>query len=461
MRSTTVLATFSALALALAGEPLVRVDTAAATAPRPGIDWPQFRGIKASGIAEGFSVPTTWDAAKGTNIVWKTAIPGLGLSSPVVWGDDVFISTSISGKTDASLKVGLYGDIASVEDDTAHEWRVYAVDKKTGAIKWQQTAYKGVPKVKRHTKSSHANSTVATDGERVVAFFGSEGLYAYDMKGKLLWKKDLGLLDAGFYMVPGAQWETGSSPVIYDGKVIIQADVQKGSFLAMFDAKDGSEVWRVTRTDVPTWSTPTVHVVNGQPQILVNGMRQVGAYDFKTGKEIWTLSGGGDIPVPTPVVSDGLIYITNAHGMLSPVYAIKETARGDISLKAGETTSEGVLWSTPRGGGYMCTPLVYNGLAYIIRYNGVLTTFDAKTGEKKYEQRLAGATSAFTSSPVGNDGKIYVASEDGQVFVLKAGPTYEQLAMNEMSTPVLATPALSEGRLLLRTQGQLMSIGSK
>jgi outer membrane protein assembly factor BamB len=448
-------------ALYLLTGPTPAAGVAAATAPRPGIDWPQFRGIKASGVAEGFSVPATWDAAKRSNVAWITPVPGLGLSSPVVWGDDVFISTSISGKTDANLKVGLYGDIASVEDDTAHEWRIYALEKNTGKIKWQQTAYKGVPKIKRHTKSSHANSTLATDGERIVAFFGSEGLYAYDMSGKQLWKKDLGLLDAGFYMVPGAQWETGSSPVIHEGMIIIQADVQKGSFLAMFDAKDGREVWRVPRTDVPTWSTPTVHVVNGQAQVLVNGMRQVAAYDFKTGKEIWTLSGGGDIPVPTPVVSDGLVYITNAHGMLSPVYAIKETATGNISLKGGETANDGVLWSTPRDGGYLCTPLVYNGLVYIIKYNGILNVFDAKSGEKKYQQRLAGATSAFTSSPVANGGKVYIASEDGQVFVVKAGPTYELLAMNEMNTPVLATPALSEGRLLLRTQDQLMSIGSK
>jgi outer membrane protein assembly factor BamB len=433
----------------------------AATAPRPGVDWPQFRGIAAAGIAEGFSLPTTWNAADATNIIWRTPVPGLGLSSPVVWGDDVFISTSISGKTDAGLKVGLYGDIASVQDDTEHEWRIYALDKRTGKIKWQQSAYKGVPKVKRHPKSSHANSTLATDGERVVALFGSEGLYAYDLKGKLLWKKDLGLLDAAYYVVPAAQWETGSSPVLHDGKVVIQADVLKGSFLAMFDAKDGREVWRVPRTDVPTWSTPTIHQVNGRTQILVNGMRQVGGYDFQTGKEIWTLSGGGDIPVPTPVASEGLVYITNAHGARSPVYAIRETAAGDVSLESDQTSNEGVAWSTPRGGGYICTPLIYQGLAYVIRYNGVLNVFDAKTGEKKYEQRLAGATSAFTSSPVANDGRVYVASEDGQVFVLKAGPTYEVIAMNEMATPILATPAISEGRLLLRTQNQLMAIGAR
>ena len=435
--------------------------TRASNAPRPGVNWPQFRGISAGGIAEGFSIPATWNAANNTNVAWKTPIPGLGLSSPVVWGDTVFVSTSISGKTDANLKVGLYGDISPVQDDTVHEWRVYALDKKSGKIKWQQTAYTGVPKIKRHMKNSHANSTLATDGERVIAFFGSEGLYAYDMKGKLLWKKDLGVLDAGFYRVPEAQWETGSSPVLHDGMVIIQADVQKGSFLAMFDAKDGREVWRVARTDVPTWSTPTIHEVNGRTQILVNGMRHVGAYDFKTGQEIWKLSGGGDIPVPTPVVSDGLVYITNAHGPQSPVYAIKETATGDVSLTADATSNDHVVWMAPRSGGYLCTPLVYRGLVYIVRYNGVLAVFDAKTGEKKYETRLAGATSAFTASPVANDGRVFIASEDGQVFVIAAGPKYEVVAMNEMSTPILATPALTEGRMLLRTQDQIMAIGSK
>ena len=429
--------------------------------PRPGVDWPQFRGIDASGIAEGFSLPTTWNPADGTNILWKTPIPGLGLSSPIVWGDDLFVTTAISGKSDAKLRIGYYGDITPVQDDTVHEWRVYALDKKTGKVKWQQTAIKEVPKIKRHQKNSHANSTLATDGQRVIAFFGSEGLYGYDMKGTLLWKKDLGVLDAGFYMVPAAQWETGSSPVLYDGMVIIQADVQKGSFLAMFDAKDGREVWRAPRNDVPTWSTPTVHRVNGELQIVVNGMRHVGGYDFKTGKEIWSLSGGGDIPVPTPVVSDGLVYITNAHGDASPVYAIKDTAVGDVSLKGDATSNEHVVWSAARTGGYMATPLIYRGLAYIVRANGVVVAFDARTGDKKYETRLGGAPSAFTASPVANDGHIFISNEDGQIFVIKAGPVFEQIAMNEMNAPLLASPAVSDGRLLLRTGTDVMAIGRK
>jgi outer membrane protein assembly factor BamB len=426
--------------------------------PRPGVDWPQFRGIRAAGIDERHPAPSTWNVAKNDGVRWRTTIPGLGHASPVVWGDVLYVATSISGKKDSDLKVGLYGDIKPVEDDTPHEWRVYALDKKTGAIRWRQTAYTGVPKIKRHTKATHANSTLATDGERVIAFFGSEGLYAFDMKGKQLWKKDLGVLDAGFYVVPDAQWETGSSPIVHDGVVVVQADVQKGSFLAAFDAKDGRELWRKTRNDVPTWSTPTLHEVNGRTQLLVNGMRHVGAYDFKTGDEVWKLSGGGDIPVPTPVVSDGLVYVTNAHGAMSPVYAIKDTATGDVSLKDGAATNAAVVWSYPRGGGYMSTPLVYRGLLYVITYNGVLTAYDAKTGEKKFTERLAGGTTAFTASPVAADGKVYFASEDGRVFVLKAVPTYELISTNDMAESTLATPAFSEGVMYWRTQGHVLAV---
>ena len=436
--------------------------TGAATAPRPGVDWPQFRGIAAGGVAEGFSLPTTWDTTKDTNIAWKTPVPGLGLSSPVVWGDEVFISTSISGQKDAGLKVGLYGNVEPVQDDTEHEWRVYALDKKSGKIKWEKSVLKAVPKIKRHTKATHANSTLATDGERLIAFFGSEGLYAFDLKGNQLWKKDLGVLDAGWYVARQNQWETGSSPVLHDGIVVVQVDVQENSFLAAFDAKTGAEKWRTARTDVPTWGTPTIHTVGGRTQILVNGYRHAGAYDFATGKEIWKLGRNGDIPVPTPVVSGGLVYITNAHGPMSPVYAIKDTATGDITPAEGATSNEHVAWSVPKGGGYMCTPLVYRDHTYIVTYQGILSVFDAKTGERKYQQRLLEDTaSAFTSSPIANDGKVYVASEDGQMIVLKAGPVFEKIATNDMGASVLATPAISEGRLIVRTQGMVMSIGAK
>jgi outer membrane protein assembly factor BamB len=447
----------ASLALMLTLQP----GAAGVAQPRPGIDWPQFRGIHADGTDDRHPGPTTWDVTRNQAVRWKTAIPGLGHSSPVVWGDTVFLSTSISGQKDAGIKTGYYGDIDPVKDDTPHQWRVYAFDKKTGAIRWQQTVLTSVPKIKRHMKSTHANSTLATDGERIVAFFGSEGLYAFDMQGKQLWKKDLGVLDAGYYVAPEAQWETGSSPILHDGVVVVQADVQKGSFIAAFDARDGKELWRKTREDVPTWSTPTVHEVNGRTQLLVNGMRHVGAYDFKTGEVIWKLSGGGDIPVPTPITSDGLIFVTNAHGLMAPVYAIKDTATGDISLKDGAATNASIVWSYGRGGGYIATPIVYRGVLYVAGYNGVLTTYDTRTGKKHYTQRLADGTTAFSASPVAADGKVYYASEDGRVFVLKAGPAFELLATNEMGESTLATPALSEGLIFWRTQGHLIAVGGK
>ena len=446
----------SAAALAM----LMLQGVSGTTAPRPGVDWPQFRGIRASGIDERHPAPSSWDASKNQLVRWKTPIPGLGHASPVIWGDTLYIATSISGQKDAGLKVGYYGDIDPVKDETPHEWRVYALDKKTGKVQWQRTALTAVPKIKRHMKATHANSTLATDGERIIAFFGSEGLHAFDMKGAPIWTKDLGVLDAGYYVAPEAQWETGSSPILHEGVVVVQADVQKGSFLAAFDAKDGKELWRKTRDDVPTWSTPTVHQVNGRTHLLVNGMRHVGAYDFKTGEEIWKLSGGGDIPIPTPVVSDGLIYITNWHGLMAPVYAIRDTASGDVSLKDGADKNDAVAWSYRRGGGYLCTPLVYRGILYVVAYNGVLTAYDARTGEKYFTQRLADGTSAFTSSPVAADGKVYFASEDGRVFVLKAGKTYELAATNDMGATTLATPAFSEGLMFWRTQGEVIAIGS-
>ena len=433
---------------------LVAISVSGRVAPRPNVDGPMFRGIDASGVSEGPSTPTTFTPDKA---LWKTAIPGLGLSSPIIWGDLLCVSTAISGLQGAGLKVGLYGDIRSVPDDTPHEWKVICLNKKDGKVRWEQTAHKGIPKVKRHTKSTHANSTLATDGTHLAAIFGSEGLYVYNLQGKLLWKKDLGVLDAGFFMVPDAQWEYGSSPVIYDGLLLILADIQKDSFLAAFDVKTGKERWRTPRGDVPTWGSPAIVKVGGREQVVVNGWRHSGGYDLRTGKEIWRLRGTGDIPVPTPIFGHGLIFLTSAHGPGSPVYAIKPTATGDISLPADATTNEHIAWSAPREGAYMSTPLLYGDYLYVVRHGGILNVFNAKTGERAYQQRLA--PGAYTASPVANNGRIYIPSEEGDIFVVKTGPTYELLATNKMDGPVLATPAISEGRLFIRTMTHLVAFG--
>lgn len=423
-------------------------------------NWPSFRGVNASGVADGFPTPTTWNVENKQNILWKTPISGLGHSSPVVWGDLVFLTTSVSGKKGtAELKVGLYGDIEPVDDDTVHEWKVYCLNKKTGKILWEKVAHKGVPIIKRHTKATQANPTVATDGKNVVAFFGSEGMYCYDMAGKLIWKRDFGTLDSGYFEVPDAQWGFASSPIIHKNRVLVQCDVQKGSFVAALDLKTGKDVWRTPRSDVPTWSTPAVSTLSPRPQVVVNGWKHIGAYDLETGKEAWRLTGGGDIPVPTPLIGKDFIYITNAHGRMSPVYAIRPTATGDISLTGDARTNQHIAWSVPRGGAYMQTPLLYGDYLYNCRDNGVLTCYEAKTGKQIYQERLGTGRTGFTASAVAGDGKLYFTSEEGDIFVVKAGPTFQTIATNPMGEICMATPALSEGVLFFRTQGHLVAVG--
>jgi outer membrane protein assembly factor BamB len=295
-------------------------------------NWPQFRGPSARGTAEKSSIPATWNVENGDNIKWRSEVPGLGFSSPVIWEDKIFLTTAISGLENPEMKVGLYGDIDPVEDETVHTWKVLCYNKMNGDLIWEKTACTGVPRVKRHPKSTHANPTIATNGKVVVAFFGSEGLYCYDLNGKLIWKKDLGVLRSNFFIAPEAEWGFASSPVIHKNRVIVQCDVEKNSFLAAFNLSSGKEIWRTPRDEYPTWSTPTVHTFDGKTQIIVNGYKHIGGYDFDSGKEIWKMSGGGDIPVPTPVVAHDLIFINSAHGKLSPIYAIKLSAKGDITL---------------------------------------------------------------------------------------------------------------------------------
>jgi outer membrane protein assembly factor BamB len=386
---------------------LVLVAMAAAAADS---NWPQFRGPSGSGVGTG-SPPSEWNVESGKNILWKTAIPGLGHSSPVVWGDRIFLTSAVPASGEAQLKVGLYGDITPVKGEGEQSFRVYCLDRKSGKILWERTAATGQPKIMRHPKSSHANPTAATDGKRVLAFFGSEGLFAYDLNGELLWKKDFGTLDSGFYMVPSAQWGFASSPVIFEDTVIIQADVQKNSFLAALDVRTGKELWR-------------------------------------------TPKGGGDIPVPTPVFLDGLVVITSAHGFSRPIYAIRTDASGDLT-----DNRSAIAWTQERAGNYMQTPLLTGGLGYFCNDNGVLTVYRLATGEKLYQQRLGAGSSGFSSSAVASGKQVYITNEDGHSFVLAPGPAYQVLAENEIGETVMATPAISDSVLYIRGGKHLFAIG--
>jgi outer membrane protein assembly factor BamB len=430
--------------------------TAASAAP-----WPQYRGPAASGLDTSSPLPTTWNVESGDNIRWQTPIPGLAHASPIVSGGRVYVATAVQpGK--AELKVGLYGNIDSVPDSDPVQWRLLALDQATGRVLWNVLAHEAVPRVKRHTKATHCNSTPATDGQRIVAIFGSEGLFCFDTAGKLLWKKDLGPMDSGYFQVPTAQWGFASSPIIHDGKVVVLCDVQKDSFLAVFDLTDGREIWRTPRRDVPTWSTPAIVTAAGRTQIAVNGWHHTGGYDFATGKELWKLDGGGDIPVPTPIAAHGLIYFTSAHGRLRPIRAIRPEASGDITpADSGppNPASAAIVWNHDKKGNYMQTPIVVGDLLFACNDLGLLTCFDAKTGEVRYSERVSKSSEGYSASIVSDGRYLYVTSELGNVHVIPATAVFSILATNKLDETCLATPAIADSTLFFRTREKIIAVG--
>jgi outer membrane protein assembly factor BamB len=377
-----------------------------------------------------------------------------------VWGDRVYVTSAVSSTGQAEFRAGLYGDVTPVDAEPAQQWKIYALERQSGKVLWERTAHEGLPRTKRHPKSSHANSTPATDGKHVVALFGSEGLYAYDVDGKLLWKRDLGLLDAGFFFDPDDQWGFGSSPVLYKDRVIVQCDVQGGSFVAAFALADGQELWRTAREEICSWGSPTVHEGPARAELVTNGTKAVRGYDPMTGKELWRLAGNAEITVPTPFVAHDLVFVASGYAPIQPIYAVRLGAQGDISLRDAAEKNDFVAWSKKRGGPYMPTPIVYGEHLYTCGNNGVLACYDARSGEQVYKGRVAGERSvAFTASPVAADGKLYFASEDGDVFVLRAGDRYELLATNPVDEACMATPAISNGMIFVRGQQHLFAFG--
>jgi outer membrane protein assembly factor BamB len=436
---------------------LLLVAVIATTAPAQ--NWPQFRGPGATGVLESPGQPVTWDAAASQNVLWKLAIPGLAHSSPVVWGNKVFVTTAVNSAKDET-RYGLYGDVAPVKNDPTHTWKVYAIDRSNGKILWERIASENIPKVKRHPKSTHADSTPVTDGKYLVVLFGSEGLYTYDLNGKLLWKQDLGVLDSGWFYDADYQWEHGSSPIIYKDLVIIQADIQKGSFIAAYDVKTGKLKWKTPREELPSWGTPTVYEGKTRAELIANGAKAIRGYDPVTGKQLWQLGPMSEITTPTPFAAHDLIFVTSGYAPIQPIYAIRPGGNGDLSLKDGKESSDFIAWSKQRGGPYMPTPIVYGDLLYTCSNQGVLTAYNATTGERVYQERIGGTGAAFTASPVASDGKIYLASEDGDVFVVKAGPKYELLSKNPVGEVMMATPAISDGMVIVRTISHLYAFGS-
>jgi outer membrane protein assembly factor BamB len=423
-------------------------------------NWPAFRGDNAAGNGDGQGAVVEWDVDTKQNITWKTPIPGISNASPIVWGDRVFVVTAISSAGNNSFKPGLYGDVAPVEDVSEHSWKLYCLDKNTGKVLWERVAFTGAPKVKRHTKSSQANSTPVTDGKRVVAVLGSIGLLAaWDMDGKPLWTEQIGVIDSGWFFDPEYQWGHSSSPIIYGDTVIVQADQQKKSYIAAYNLNTGKQVWRTERDDeIPTWGTPALFRADGKDQIVTNGTK-VRGYDPKTGKLLWTLGPNSEVTVGTPVVGEGLVFVTGGYPPVRPIYAVKPTAAGEITLTKEKNTNESIAWSNDQGT-YIPSPIFYEGVLYTCGNNGILSAYDAKTGERIYRSRIGGGGS-FVASPVAADGRLYLASEEGDIYVVRAGRTYEELAKNEMKEVIVGTPAVSDGFIIVRTIGHVYGVSGK
>jgi len=417
-------------------------------------NWPQWRGPDGSGISNEKNLPSEWSPTK--NIKWKTEIDGRSHSSPIVWGNRVFLTTAIEGAVVPGAKAVkhtleggkefLHPD--SVGADKKHTFKVICIDRDSGKIVWQSTAWEGTPYDNRHRKSSYAASTPATDGKLVYAFFGTEGLYAYDFKGKLVWKADIGKLGT-------VGMGTGTSPILFDNLVIVQADEENGeaSFIVAVDKNTGKEAWRTPRKVQVSWSTPLLVRTSKRAELIASGTEAVIAYDPATGKELWRHKGVESNAIPSPVANNEMVFLV-AGFPAKIAMAIKLGQTGDL------TGTPNVAWTYAKGTAYVPSPILYGDYLYLTTDRGILTSIDAKTGEVKYEGGRIPIPATFTASPVAFEGKILMTSEDGDTFIVKAGPQHQILGTNSVGEPVYASPAIADGRIFIRGEKNLYCIGT-
>jgi outer membrane protein assembly factor BamB len=421
--------------------------------------WAGFRGGPNSGVGAG-TPPATWNVTSNTNVAWRTAIPGMGHSSPIVAGSRVFVTTAVpvsGGTTSVTLGDSSKAGIDSAADAGRYEWRLIALDRTSGKVLWSTVAHTGVPRTKRHVKASHASATPATNGNVVVALMGSEGLFCFNATdGKLLWRQDLGVMDVGLVDDPTYQWGPASSPVIAGNLIVVQNDQHKGSALSAYDLATGKPAWTSPHTDMPSWATPLVTSVAGRSVVITNSPTRIRAHDLLTGRELWHMQDGTQVKVPSPVLAGSNVIVTGGYAPGSrPTWAIPMSAKPDAQ---GAVNPASVSWTIERGSSYTSTPVVYQGLLYMVTDAGILSTYDVATGARVYQQRLA-AGAGISASPVAAGGRVYFASEDGDVFVVKAGRTFELIATNSMGAVTMATPALDGNRILVRTATHLVAIG--
>ena len=414
-------------------------------------NWPQFRGPSSSGVSSGADLPEAWSATE--NVGWRTEIPGRGWSSPVVWGDKIFVTSAIKEAGEPEpVKKGLYFGGNRPAPKEPHRWMTYCVDWDSGKIVWEKLADRGAPEHGHHLKNSFASETPVTDGQRVYAYFGNVGLFCCDTDGNDLWSRRWGSFPTRF------GWGTAASPVVHQDRIYLVNDNDAESFLVALDKRTGEQIWRVERDEKSNWATPFIWENEKRTEIVTPGTGKVRSYSLD-GELLWELGGMSSITIPTPFAGSGLLYVTSGYVMdrRKPVFAIRPGASGDVSLEADQTGNEYVAWCQKTAGPYNPSPIVYGDYLYVLYDRGFLACYDAKTGEEVYGKRRIGA-GAFTSSPWAYEGKLFCLSEDGDTFVIRAGPEFEVLRKNSLGELCMATPAIVRRSLIIRTESALLRI---
>ena len=458
---------------------LLLFATALVAAPAPiESTWPQFRGHAGRGVSAIDTLPMKWSTS--INVAWSTEVAGRGWSSPIVWGDQVIVTSAVGAGAFKEASPGIYGndyvaelqkqgmteeqiieklrvrDLESPQEAGELRFMIYSFDVKTGKLRWEQEAHKGPPVGGRHRKNTYASETPSTDGERIYALFGNIGLFCYSMDGKLLWTHKIDpqprYLDFG----------TAASPVVHDGRVYLLDDNEKSSYLAALDAKTGAVIWKTPRKLeghlASGWSTPYVWTNPLRTEIIAIGTGVTISYGTD-GKELWRLKGATQAN-PTPTEGDGLLYIgTGSQGEANrPLFAVKPGGSGDISLKPNEVSNEFIAWFQSRAAAYTSSPLAFGGKVYAVNDTGVLQVFDGKTGRELYKARVGGVGNTFSASPFAYGGHVFFLSEEGDTFVIKPGDSYDEVAKNSLGELAFASPAITRDGLFVRTQTRLYRI---
>ncbi|MFV2065674.1 MAG: PQQ-binding-like beta-propeller repeat protein [Pirellulales bacterium] len=416
--------------------------------------WPQFRGPHSRGVVSREGLPDRWSATE--NVVWKTDIPGRGWSSPIVWGDRVFLTSAVAKGELEDPRKGLYiGGTRFKPPEVEQEWKAYCISLASGTVMWERTVHAGRPTSPIHIKNSYASETPVTDGERVYCCFGNVGIFCFDMDGDLVWERKRKPRRTRW------GWGPAASPLLHEGRLYVLSDNEEDSYLLALDARSGDEIWRTSRDEKSNWSTPNIWTNEQRTEIVTAGTGRVRSYDLD-GKELWSLKGMSDITIATPFASEGLLYMSSGYVMnrLRPIYVIRPGASGDISLQDGATSNEFIAWSDPKAAPYNPSTMVYDGRLYVLYDRGTIACYDAVSGKAIYTKQRLPNGRQFTSSPWAYAGKVFCLNENGITFVVKAGDQFEVLRTNELEDQemCLATPAIAGDQLLIRSAERLYCI---